>query len=398
MKKSLIIIGCLLLVIAIAAAIGYEKYGPIKVPGDGGELVEIEGLLEGFTLPAGFTMSVYADGIADARVMEFGPSGEILVSQPSKGTITAIVDRDGDGKAEIKTIVASGLTLPHGLAFRCDTECVLYVAETDGLYVFDYDAATMKATNRTKLLELPRGSTGTHFTRSIAFMPYPDHDTLLVSIGSSCNVCDESDSRRAKVLAYDVKTGEMSEFASGLRNAVFIVTHPVTGDMWVTEMGRDGLGDDIPPDEINILKEGANYGWPICYGKNIHDTAFDKKTYIRNPCMEPFEIGSHIDIPAHSAPLGFAFVPEEGWDENMWYDALVAYHGSWNRSVPTGYKIVRMKLDAHGAYQGVEDFITGWLRPDGTKVGRPVDIKAMPGGTIFISDDHAGVVYRVVKR
>lgn len=351
-------------------------------------------------------MSVYADGLDGARVMSFGPSGEILVSQPSEGKITAIVDADGDGKAEKRTVVASRLDKPHGMAFSCATvagatDCDLYVASEGSLDVFDYDAESMKATDRTRLLELPGGGVGGgggHSTRSLAFMPYPNESTLLISIGSSCNVCDEEDPYRAKVMAYDIETGEYREFARGLRNAVFMEIHPVTGDMWASEMGRDGLGDNIPPDEMNILSEGGNYGWPICYGKNIHDGEFDKKTYIRNPCMEPFETPSHIDIQAHSAPLGFAFVPEEGWEESMWYDALVAYHGSWNRSVPTGYKIVRMKLDAEGAYQGTEDFITGWLRPDGTKVGRPVDVKALPGGTIFITDDGAGVVYRVVKR
>jgi len=149
-------------------------------------------------------------------------------------------------------------------------------------------------------------------------------------------------------------------------------------------MGRDLLGDDMPPDEINIIEEGKNYGWPVCYGKNIHDTDFDHNTYVRNPCMEPFETPSHIDIPAHSAPLGLAFYKN---------DLLVAYHGSWNRSVPTGYKIVKMNLDANGNYLGQEDFISGWLQ-EGNALGRPVDILA-DRGRIFISDDKAGVIYLV---
>jgi glucose/arabinose dehydrogenase len=173
--------------------------------------------------------------------------------------------------------------------------------------------------------------------------------------------------------------------------------HPVTGAIWATEMGRDNLGDNLPPDEINIIKKGGNFGWPICYGKNIHDTNFDKNTYIRNPCMEPLELPSYIDIPAHSAPLGIAFVPDEGWPESYWYNALVAYHGSWNRSVPTGDKIVRIVLDAHGNYVRTEDFITGWLSASGTKQGRPVDIKILPGGTAYISDDDAGVLYKLSK-
>ena len=111
--------------------------------------------------------------------------------------------------------------------------------------------------------------------------------------------------------------------------------------------------------------------------------------------MEPFEAPSYIDLPAHSAPLGLAFIPEEGWPQEYWYNLLVAYHGSWNRTVPDGYKIVRMKLDAKGNYSGVEDFITGWLTPDNQALGRPVDILVQPGGTMYISDDKAGVIYRV---
>ena len=180
--------------------------------------------------------------------------------------------------------------------------------------------------------------------------------------------------------------------------------------MWATEMGRDLLGDDIPPDEINIIEEGKNYGWPNCYGKNIHDDNFDKNTYIRNPCMEPFETGSHVDLQAHSAPLGLAFVPEWGIDSNMcfegleaacgggfpdeyWNDLIVAYHGSWNRTNPTGYKLVRVKMDDYGNSIGVEDFITGWLGPKGV-LGRPVDVK-FHNGALYVSDDKAGVIYKI---
>ena len=154
--------------------------------------------------------------------------------------------------------------------------------------------------------------------------------------------------------------------------------------MWETERGRDNLGDDLPPDEINIVEEGKNYGWPICYGKNIHDTNFDKNTYIRNPCEEPFEMPSYINIEAHSAPLGLVFVPEEGWPEEYWYDLFVAYHGSWNRSVPTGYKIARIPLDDKGRKTGpIEDFISGWLTAGGRGLRRPGGILLLPPGVMF---------------
>lgn len=357
------------------------------------------GSATGFPLkfPDGFSISMYAKDLGAPRVMMWGPDGTLWTSIPSEGKVVSLRDADGDGAAESAAVVADGLNRPHGLASRCDPDmsCKVYIAESDQVAVYDFDAARGRVTHKKKIADLPDG--GRHFTRTIMFMPYPYENTLLISVGSSCDVCHEKDERRAKILALDVATGELKEFAQGLRNSVFMAIHPVNGKIWATEMGRDMLGDDLPPDEINIIEEGKNYGWPICYGKNIHDTAFDKNTYVRNPCMTPFETGSHIDIPAHSAPLGLSFFPEEGWPEEYWYNLLVAYHGSWNRSEPTGYKLVRYKLDAQGNYLGEEDFISGWLQKDGTALGRPVDVLIQPGGTIFISDDKAGVIYRITR-
>lgn len=180
--------------------------------------------------------------------------------------------------------------------------------------------------------------------------------------------------------------------------------HPVTGKIWATEMGRDFLGDDLPPDEINIIEESEWYGWPWFYGKNIEDYKFSpysRPIFVKEP--KP----SYIDIPAHSAPLGLAFFPANSqWPEEYWNNLLVAYHGSWNRTDPTGYKIVRYKLDTQGNYFGdgstsspqVEDFISGWLKNNGATLGRPVDILIQPNGSIYISDDKAGVIYRVIYR
>ena len=171
--------------------------------------------------------------------------------------------------------------------------------------------------------------------------------------------------------------------------------------MWATEMGRDLLGDNLPPDEINIVDPSTSsgppdYGWPHCYGKNEHDNDYDKAAF--NHCAEPAYKPSHIDLPAHSAPLGLAFIPnwpQSGWPKDYAADLLVAYHGSWNRSEPTGYKIVRIKLGDDGKLEGIEDFITGWLSDDGKALGRPVDITIRNDGTAYISDDKAGVIYKL---
>ncbi|MBI2024940.1 MAG: PQQ-dependent sugar dehydrogenase [Candidatus Harrisonbacteria bacterium] len=336
-------------------------------------------------LPAGFKISIFAKDLPGARAMVFDQLGNMWVSRPSEGAVTLLEIENG--QVVHQDDIFRGLNRPHGLAIYHRDPFELYIAETDKISkVRIYSEGGLQ-----KIADLPAG--GQHSTRTIDFGP---DERLYVSIGSSCNVCNESDDRRAKIFSMNPDGSGFQEFARGLRNAVFFDWSYVTGEMWATEMGRDFLGDDLPPDEINIVKSGKNYGWPICYGKNVHDTSFDKNTYIRNPCMEPFETQSHIDIPAHSAPLGLAFIPEEGWPESFWYNLLVAYHGSWNRSEATGYKIVRYKLAPGGAYIGEEDFITGWLTKNGKVLGRPVDIIAQPGGTAYISDDKAGVIYKVV--
>lgn len=350
-------------------------------------------------LPTEFSISIFAKGLGDPRVITRDPVGNLLVSIPAQGKVVALPDRNGDGVADQAITVISGLNNPHGLATRCTdvsqpTNCQLYIAESNQVAVYDYDGQNLKAINKKKIIDLPND--GEHFTRTIMFMPYQNQDKLLISVGSDCNACDEKGQNRAKILIANADGSDLKTYASGLRNSVFMTASYIDGRIWATEMGRDYLGDNLPPDEINIIQEGKNYGWPICYGKNIHDTNFDKNTYIRNPCAEPFETPSYIDIPAHSAPLGLAFVPEEGWPSKYWYNLFVAYHGSWNRNVPTGYKIVRMKIDEHGNYSGTEDFITGWLKPDDGAYGRPVDILVQSGGVMYISDDKAGVIYRVV--
>jgi glucose/arabinose dehydrogenase len=345
-------------------------------------------------LQPGFSISIFAKGLEDPRVMVLDPADTLLVSVPSEGKVVALPDRDRDGRADSVVTVADGLDRPHGMSFRCAPDCRLYIAEEDQVNAYYYDLKTMKAVKQKKIADLPSG--GGHSTRTLLFMPRPEDDQLLISVGSSCNVCTEEDWRRAKVLVVSAGGGVLRTFASGLRNPVFMAIHPETKKVWATEMGRDMLGDDLPPDEINILARGRNYGWPFCYGKNVHDDKFDPS--MKKSCREPETYPSHINIPAHSAPLGLSFFPEDGWPTGFRNNLLVAYHGSWNRSVPTGYKIVRYRLDGSGNFLRVDDFLSGWLTKDGTALGRPVDIMIRPGGTIFVSDDKAGVIYRITRK
>ncbi|MBI2406495.1 MAG: PQQ-dependent sugar dehydrogenase, partial [Candidatus Harrisonbacteria bacterium] len=337
MKKLFIILA---IVIAVAGALLWQRYGgllrlypaPVASP-----TIDISGL----RVPDGFQLSVLRSGLMNARVLQKDTLGNFWVSQPSEGLVTLVEMENGE--AVRAQPVFAGLRDPHGLAFDPDDQFLLYIGEehrVSRVRVYSEDELV-------RLVDLPYGSG--HHTRTIGIGP---DDMLYVSVGSSCNVCNESDARRATIMRSAKDGGGAAVYAKGLRNAVFF-TWRNDGKMFATEMGRDLLGDDIPPDEIDIIAQGENYGWPICYGKNIHDTEFDKNTYVRNPCMEPFETPSFIDIPAHSAPLGLAFIPaNSAWPREYWNDLLVAYHGSWNRSVPTGYKIVRYDFDARGNYTG----------------------------------------------
>lgn len=364
-----------------------------------------EGDAAPFTVPEGFMATIFSRETPGARVMIRDPKGAILVSSTKGGTVVALPDIDGNGVADEAIPVLSGLSRPHGLYMDCPSSvgesatqdsCVLYVAETGALKTYSYDADTYTARFIETAATLPTGGGG-HYTRTL--LPHPDGEQLLISVGSSCNVCNEDDSNRASVLSYSLSTGELSRYASGLRNTVFMAINPVTGEVWGTDNGRDLIGDDIPPDEVNIIEPGNNYGWPFCYGQNVRDTNFGSGGAERCAATTP----ALIDLPAHVAALGLGFVPEEGWPEEYWHDLVIAYHGSWNRSEPAGYKVVRVHLNQNAGVSGapeISDFMTGFL-PDGADtdeaLGRPAGLLIEPGGVMYISDDHAGAVYRVTR-
>jgi glucose/arabinose dehydrogenase len=356
------------------------------------------------TVPPGFTPTIYSKDTPNARVITQDPKGALVVSLTGSGKVVALPDLNGDGKADRVITILENLKQPHGLSFVCPStgntsadqdSCKLYVAETNAVKEYAYDADTYTAKYEKTLLALPSGEG--HFTRTLLL--HSDGKRLLVAIGSDCNVCNETNPLRAAITAINLGTGASSLFASGLRNTVFMAINPVNGSIWGTENGRDLIGDDLPPDEVNILAEGKNYGWPICYGNKIHDIDFDNRQYIRDPCADTEP--PHIALQAHSASLGLAFIPEEGWPEDMRNDLLVAYHGSWNRSTITGYKVVRFDLDKNGnAIGGPIDFVTGFLPPGGDKdsaIGRPVGLLALPGGTLYVSDDRAGAIYKISR-
>lgn len=337
-------------------------------------------------LPQGVSISVFASGLGQARDLTFDPNGTLLVSVPKSGTVLALPDEDGNGVADQTDTVIANLNKPHGVAFHCSEHgdpCALYVAEENRVVLYDYVLESHRASPVDVLVDLPSGRG--HETRSLLFLP---DGRFLTSIGSSCNVCEEGDTRRASILISNEDGTGTRTFATGLRNAVFLALRPDTGEVWATEMGRDLLGDDTPPDEINVITDGGDYGWPFCYGQTVRDTTFRGSE--DHGCGVP----AKVDLQAHSAPLGLAFIPDT-WPEEYRGDLLVSFHGSWNRTVPTGYKVVRIRLAQDGTVEGTEDFITGWLQGGDDALGRPVDLLFAPDGTLYLSDDRAGVIYRI---
>ena len=311
-------------------------------------------------------------------------AGNIWVSRSQAGVVSLLVLENG--RVTAQDDIFTGLRNPHGLAIDPQDPYMLYIAQEDGVY--NVPLYTPNRGVPEKLVDLPTG--GRHTTRSLLVGA---DGRLYISIGSSCDVCAEQNQERAAIYVMNKDGSGFQPYATGLRNAVFIALQPQTGAIFATEMGRDFLGDNLPPDEINLIKEGKNYGWPHCYGQQVVDIKFDAGASCQN--TEP----ALIDLPAHSAPLGLGFF-DGSWGDDLSYNLLVAYHGSWNRKTPTGYKVVIFAMDKNGEVLNAEprDFIAGWLTVNNQALGRPTGILIDNAGKkIYIADDKAGVIYRVEK-
>src|SRR3989338_10019618 len=382
-------------------------------------------------MPAEFQISVAAKDLDEPRVIIFDAKGRMLVSETKANRVSVLEDQDKNGDFEAKRILIENLKSPHGLDFYTEGKITyLYIAETHQVARYSYDLNTGKLTDTAgqNIAFLP--GDGQHFTRTIVFGPnfrktaitngLSEKETLsptklYISVGSSCDFCLESSWKNAAILESDPEGNFTAEFAGGLRNSVFFTFHPETKEIWATEMGRDNLGDDLPPDEINIVKVAGpehkfgarRFGWPFCYGHQVADKKFKpaKVDRIDIPADCSQTEPAAIELPAHSAPLGLAFVTARNWPKEWQNNLLVAYHGSWNRSEPTGYKIVRLEVDKNGKVSKAEDFISGWLSTNYQSpitnyqtYGRPVDLKFGPDGALYVSDDTASMIYKIETR
>lgn len=332
-------------------------------------------------LPKGFRIAVFADGLnRRARFMAFDRRGNLYVTLAGTGQVAVLPDRDKDGRADAVIPFAAGLKRPHGIDIR---DGWVYVGETDGVVrLRDLDGDLRADVKEQIVRGLPAGG---HWTRTVRFGP---DGKLYVSIGSSCNACVEDDPRRAAVVRYEPDGRGEAVFARGLRNSVGITWRPETGEMWAVDNGRDWLGDNLPPEEINVIRAGRHYGWPHCYGKGIPDPQYGKEEFCAREAEPPV-----FEMQAHSAPLGLAFYTGTAFPAQYRGDLFIAFHGSWNRTVPTGYKVVRVRIK-DGKPAGIEDFASGWL--DGFRVhGRPTDVIVGPDGALYVSDDRADRIYRI---
>lgn len=337
---------------------------------------------EAINLPPGFGISAFAQGLDDPRMMALGPDSALYVAERGAGRIVRLPDRDG-GVADGVEVVAAGLRAPSSIAFYVDGS--LYVGETTRILRLSApDEAGVFQARETVVDNLPSGG---HSTRTVLFSP--DGSSLFVSIGSSCNVCVESDERRATIMRYNPDGSGGEVYARGLRNAVGITFRPGTDELWATNNGRDWLGDDLPPETIYLVRQGDDAGWPRCHAGRIVDPDFGSPGACDGVAV------AAVEMQAHSAPLGLTFYTGQQFPEEYRGNLFVAFHGSWNRSVPTGYKVVRIPLTESGEAGPVYDFAVGWLRADGSRWGRPVDVLTGPDGSLFVSDDEGGVIYRV---
>ena len=352
--------------------------------------------LDQIKLPQGFRIEVYATGVANARQLALGSRGTVFVgtrSKPAGDKVYAVVDKDGDHKADQVLTIGQGLNEPNGVAFRDGS---LYVGEVHRIVRFDKIEDRLQSPGDPVVVNdsLPRDTH--HGQKFIAFGP---DGLLYVPVGAPCNVCEREDERYSTILRMKPDGTGLEVFAHGVRNTVGFDWHPATRELWFTDNGRDMMGDDVPRDELNrAAKAGMHFGFPYCHQGDVADPEFGAK----RPCSQ-FEPPARA-LDAHVAAIGMRFYTGSMFPPEYRNQVIIAEHGSWNRSVPQGYRLSMVRLDGNKAVSYTR-FAEGWLRglkpaPAGTAMigdvwGRPADVLVMPDGALLVSDDRAGVLYRI---
>ena len=347
--------------------------------------------LGALVVPDGFHADVFAEHVENARDMALGPQGTVFVGSLTAGKVYAVVDRDGDHKADRVVVIASGLKQPNGVAMR---NGALYVATASRLLRFDdiekhLDAPPASVTVRDNLPNPDQG----HLWKFIAFGP---DDLLYMSVGSTCNICAPA-AMTAAIVRMKPDGSGVEVFAEGVRNSVGFDWHPVTHEMWFTDNGRDMLGDDVPNDELNIApKAGLHFGFPFCHQGDVSDPEFGAQRACSTTEPPVLKLGAHV------AAIGFTFYTGKMFPASYRNAAIIAEHGSWNRTPPSGYRVIVAHTDGRPVTN--RSWTASWMKsgsaPGGwdagkAATGRPADVLQMPDGSILVSDDPGNRLIRV---
>ena len=351
--------------------------------------------LPALVLPAGFHAEVFAEKVENARSMAIGPQGTVFVGSQYAGKVHAVVDSDKDSKADRVVVIASGLDQPNGVAMR---NGALYVATASRLLRFDNIEKHLDAppTPITVRADLPNPKAG-HTWKYIGFGP---DDMLYMTVGAPCNVCLSPPHVSAIVRMKPDGSG-LETFAEGVRNSVGFDWHPVTRELWFTDNGRDMMGDDVPNDELNVApKAGLHFGFPFCHEGDVADREFGAQRACSTTEPPVQKLGAHV------AAIGFTFYTGKMFPTSYQNAAIIAQHGSWNRSTPSGYRVMVARTQGRRV-TAYEPLVEGFLPASGaaggrgatkTAIGRPVDVLQMPDGSILVSDDRGNRLIRVSYR
>ena len=345
-------------------------------------------------VPAGFKVDLYATNLDGPRQIRPAPNGDLFVAESSAGQITVFRGRTPEGKPERVSVFATGLNRPFGIAFYPESNPQwLYVGNTNNVVRFPYKAGDLKATGAPAVIvqQLPAG--GGHWTRDVVFSR--DGQRMWVAVGSASNVDDpdtnKSEFHRANVLEYTPDGQFVKVYASGIRNPVGLGVNPTTGELWCSTNERDALGDNLVPDYVTHIREGGFYGWPWYYMGDHQDPRHEGK----HPELKGNILVPDVLVTPHNASLGLTFYEAQQFPEEYRGDLFAAEHGSWNREYRTGYEVIRVPLDAGHASGEFEDFLTGFVAPDGKVWGRPVGVAVGPDGSLFVTDDGSNSIWRV---
>jgi len=333
-------------------------------------------------LPKGFQIKIFAENVTNARQMAQGEKGTIFVGSRREGVVYALRDKDGDFRVDETILIGKNFNMPSGIAFRQGS---LYVADVNRIFRYDRIEDHLRSPRPPFLLTDRLPDASHHGWKFIAFSP---DGWLYVPVGGPCNVCLSKDVRYGTILKVNPRTGKETIFAAGIRNSVGFDWHPRTKELWFTDNGRDNLGDNLPPDELNRAeKQGLHFGFPYVYGNNIPDPDFGNLHQFRQFRKPAQKLGAHV------ASLGMIFYTGKMFPDQYRNQIFIAEHGSWNRSKKVGYRISLVRLEGNRVVS-YQPFATGWMQNERVW-GRPVALLQLRDGSLLISDDYAGVIYRV---